>query len=103
MAAEDRLYAAGYRVHAARAALLPRLTLSGSAGATGEALNQIDDSANMITNLIAGLSMPIFQGGALASEVQASAADRRAAASDYVRTTLAAWREVEGHQRRSEP
>lgn len=96
VAAEDRLYAAGYRVHAARAALLPRLTLSGSAGATGVALNQIDDSANMITNLIAGLSMPIFQGGALASEVQASAADRRAAASDYVRTTLAAWREVEG-------
>lgn len=96
LAAEDRMIAAGFRVHEARAAMLPRLTLTGSAGASGAALNQIDDSAGMISNLIAGLTMPIFQGGALVSEVHASSADRRAAAADYVRTTLAAWREVEG-------
>ncbi|HRP12470.1 MAG TPA: TolC family protein, partial [Terricaulis sp.] len=95
LGAEDRMIAAGYRMHEARAALLPRLTLTGSAGSTGAALNQIDDSANMISNLIAGITMPIFQGGALVSEVHASAADRRAAAADYVRTALAAWREVE--------
>lgn len=96
LAAENRMRAAGFRMHEARAAMLPRLTLRGTAGATGPALNRIDDSANMISNLIAGISMPIFQGGALLAESRATVADRRAAASDYVRATIAAWREVEG-------
>lgn len=96
LAAENRMRAAGFRMHEARAAMLPRLTLRGTAGATGPALNRIDDSANMISNLIAGISMPIFQGGALLAESRATVADRRAAASDYVRAAIAAWREVEG-------
>lgn len=100
LAAENRMRAAGFRMHEARAAMLPRLTLTGTAGLTDNgpnpSINNIDDSANMITNLIAGISMPIFQGGALFSESRASVADRRAAAADYVRTSIAAWREVEG-------
>lgn len=96
LAAENRMRAAGFRMHEARTALLPRLTLRASAGADGAALNQIDDSAGMISNLVAGLTMPIFQGGALLAESRATVADRRAAASDYVRTAIAAWREVEG-------
>ncbi len=95
LAAEDRMRAAGFRIHEARAAMLPRLTLTGTAGSTGTALNQIDDSANMISNIIAGLSMPIFNGGALLAESRATVADRRAAAAEYVRTSIAAWREVE--------
>ncbi len=96
LASENRLRAAGFRIHEARANLLPRLTLTGTAGSTGTALNQIDDSANMVSNLIAGLTMPIFNGGALQAESRATVADRRAAAAAYVRTSLAAWREVEG-------
>ncbi|MGD9979783.1 MAG: TolC family protein [Hyphomonadaceae bacterium] len=96
LAAESRMRAAGFRMHEARAAMLPRLTLTGTAGNSGAALNQIDDSVNMVSNLVAGLTMPIFNGGALFSESRASAADRRAAASEYVRTAIAAWREVEG-------
>lgn len=96
LAAENRMRAAGFRIHEARAAMLPRLTLTGTAGNSGTAVNQIDDSANMITNIIAGISMPIFNGGALLSESRATVADRRAAAADYVRTSIAAWREVEG-------
>jgi multidrug efflux system outer membrane protein len=99
LAAENRMRAAGFRMHEARAAMLPRLTLTGSAGLTDNgpnpSINNIDDSANMISNLIAGITMPIFNGGALLSESRASAADRRAAAADYVRTSIAAWREVE--------
>jgi len=100
LAAEDRMRAAGFRMHEARAAMLPRLTLTGTAGLTDNgpnpSINNIDDSANMITNLIAGISMPIFNGGALLSESRATVADRRAAAAEYVRTSIAAWREVEG-------
>ncbi len=95
LAAEDRMRAAGFRIHEARAAMLPRLTLTGSAGNSGQGIADIDDSANMVSNLVAGLTMPIFQGGALFAESRASVADRRAAAAEYVRTSIAAWREVE--------
>jgi NodT family efflux transporter outer membrane factor (OMF) lipoprotein len=100
LAAEDRMRAAGFRIHEARAAMLPRLTLTATAGSTdpgpNPSINNIDDSANMISNIIAGITMPIFNGGALLSESRASVADRRAAAADYVRVSIAAWREVEG-------
>lgn len=96
LASENRMRAAGFRIHEARANLLPRLTLRGSAGNTGEGITDIDDSANMISNLVAGLTMPIFNGGALLAESRATVADRRAAAADYVRTSIGAWREVEG-------
>lgn len=95
-AAEGRLQAAGLRVHEARAAMLPRLTLTGTAGSSGQGLTDIDDSVNMISNLVGGVTMPIFQGGRLFSESRASVADRRGAAAEYVRTSIAAWREVEG-------
>ncbi|MBC7769888.1 MAG: TolC family protein, partial [Phycisphaerales bacterium] len=100
LASERRMRAAGFRIHEARAAMLPRLTLRATAGASDgpndPSINNIDDSANMITNLIAGISMPIFNGGALLSESRATVADRRAAAAEYVRTSIGAWREVEG-------
>ncbi|HYD88912.1 MAG TPA: efflux transporter outer membrane subunit [Vitreimonas sp.] len=96
LASENRMRAAGFRMHEARAAMLPRLTLTGTAGNSGQGINDIDDSANMVSNLIAGITMPIFNGGALFSESRATVADRRAAAADYVRTSIAAWREVEG-------
>jgi len=96
LASENRMRAAGFRMHEARAAMLPRLTLRASAGNSGQGINDIDDSVNMVSNLIGGITMPIFNGGALLSESRASVADRRAAAADYVRTSIAAWREVEG-------
>jgi outer membrane protein, multidrug efflux system len=95
LAAENRMRAAGFRIHEARANLLPRLTLRGSAGNSGEGINDIDDSANMVSNLVAGLTMPIFNGGALLAESRATVNDRRAAAAEYVRTSIGAWREVE--------
>ena len=96
LASERRMRAAGFRIHEARTAMLPRLTLTGSAGSSGQGLTDIDDSVNMVSNLVAGITMPIFRGGALMSEARASVNDRQAAASDYVRTSIAAWREVEG-------
>jgi NodT family efflux transporter outer membrane factor (OMF) lipoprotein len=99
LAAENRMRAAGFRIHEARTALLPRLTLTGTAGAAdfgpNPSINTFDDSANMVSNLIAGLTRPIFNGGALLAESRACVADRRAAAADYVRTSIDAWREVE--------
>jgi len=95
LAAESRLRAAGFRIHEARAAMLPRLTLTGTAGASGQGVDDVDDSINLISNLVAGVTVPLFNGGALFAESRATVADRRAAAADYVRTSIAAWSEVE--------
>lgn len=95
LASESRMRAAGFRIHEARTAMLPRLTLTGRAGNSGAGIDDIDDSINMVSNLIGGVTQPIFQGGALLAESRATVADRRAAASDYVRTAIGAWREVE--------
>jgi outer membrane protein TolC len=76
--------------------MLPRLTLTAAADGIGDRLTRIDDLDGMVTTLIAGLTAPIFRGGALRGEARAAAAERREAAANYVTTALAAWREVEG-------
>lgn len=95
LAASARLEAAGFRLSEARAALLPRLTLTGSATGSGAQLADVTDTDDMVRQLIAGLSAPLFQGGALRAEVRASQADQQAAAAQYVGTVLDAWSEVE--------
>jgi NodT family efflux transporter outer membrane factor (OMF) lipoprotein len=95
LASEARMRAAGYRVHEARAALLPRLTLTASAFGEGDSLREITDVDGLITSVLAGLTAPLFRGGQLRNEAYATAAEQREAAANYVSTALAAWREVE--------
>lgn len=95
-AAEARLEASGLRASQARKALLPRLTLSATASSSGDGLRDITDVDGLITQVLAGLTAPLFNGGALRAEARASEATARASASDYVTTALAAWSEVEG-------
>jgi len=94
-AAEARLQAAGLRVWQARKALAPRLTLNASAIGSGIGLRDVTDIDGLVTQIVAGLTMPIFQGGALRADVRAARAQARAAAASYVETTISAWREVE--------
>lgn len=94
-AAEARLDAAGLRVWQARKALAPRLTLNAAAIGSGVGVRDVTNVDGLVTQIVAGLTMPIFQGGALRADVRAARAQARAAAASYVETTLAAWREVE--------
>lgn len=94
-AAEARLDAAGLRASEARKALLPTLTLRASASGAGDGIRDVADVDGLVTQVLAGLTMPIFNGGALRAEARASAADARAAAATYVETAIGAWREVE--------
>lgn len=64
--AEARLAAADANVRAARAAMLPRVTLTASVGLQGQAAGGLFD--NPIYSLAAGLAAPIFDGGRLAGE-----------------------------------
>lgn len=94
-AAEARLESSGLRASQARKALLPRLTLSATASGAGDGLRDITDVDGLITQVLAGLTMPLFNGGALRAEARASEAESRAAAANYVDAAIGAWGEVE--------
>ncbi len=90
-----RLEAADWRVASAKAALLPRLTLTGSGGtASGEIGDLLSPSA-AIWSLGAGLMQPIYQGGRLAETVRLNRARVEEAVNRYRETALGAFREVE--------
>ncbi len=94
-AAEARLDAAGLRASEARKAILPRLTLTASASGAGDGLRDVTDIDSLVTQVLGGLALPLFNGGALRAEARASAADARGAAANYIDTAIGAWSEVE--------
>ena len=94
-AAARRFEAARYRVGARRAALFPRVSLSGSVGLqAAEPLNlfRLDQ---WVANLAGGLVQPIFDGGRLRANVDAAEAVYTTQAAGYARAVLQAFSEVE--------
>ncbi|MGR6329294.1 efflux transporter outer membrane subunit [Sphingomonas sp. XXL09] len=90
--AEQTLVAADRTLDSARAAMLPNLALTGSAGVTlSTAL------ANPIGVFTIGASIlsPIFDGGRLRAQSDVATARRDQAAFTYRRTALGAFREVD--------
>ena len=91
-AAEQTLVAADRTLDSARAAMLPNLALTGSAGvALSTAL------ANPVGVFTVGASVlsPIFDAGRLRAQADTAAARRDQAAFAYRRTALVAFREVD--------
>lgn len=95
LAAERRLAAAGLGVDQARAALYPRLTLTGSAGRSSSELEDLLDNDFSVWSLAAGLLQPVFQGGRLRAGIELAAARRREAALAWSETAARAFAEVE--------
>lgn len=95
-AAERRVAAAGLGVDEAEAALLPRISLTGSAGRSSQELEDLLDNDFTVWSLAAGLLQPIFQGGRLRAAVDLAEAREREALAGYVTAALAAFSEVEG-------
>ena len=94
-AAEARVTAAGLRAEQARLAMLPGLRLTGSVSTTENDLVDALDPTRVAARLIASLSAPVFNGGALKADRDAALARARGAVENYAATTLTAWREVE--------
>lgn len=94
-AAEARLYAAGLRVSEARAALLPRLTLTGTTGTNGPEFEDIFDGDFLTSTIAASLLQPIFRGGALRAEADRNEAVARERLAAYANAALAAYQEAE--------
>lgn len=92
--AEQRLVAANARIGEARAALFPRIGLSGYYGGESTELSDLFTSPARIWSLAFGLAQPIFQGGRLFGEIEAVQARERQAVALYQRTLQEAFREV---------
>lgn len=96
VAAERRLAAAGLSVEEARAARLPRISLTGAAGRSSQELDDLLDSDFSVWSLAGNLLQPIFQGGRLAAAEDLAEARRREVLAGYVAAALGAFSEVEG-------
>jgi multidrug efflux system outer membrane protein len=92
--AEQRLIATNARIGEARAALFPRIGLSGYLGSESAALSDLFTGPASIWQLAFGLAQPIFQGGRLLGEIEIVQARERQAVALYQRTLQEAFREV---------
>lgn len=95
LAAEQRLQAAGFEARAARKALFPSLSLTGSAGNNEADIGDLLNFDNLVSSIAASLTQPIYQGGRLRAQARLSEAAAEAAAADYASTVLGAFQEVE--------
>jgi len=91
--AEARLRAAHADVAAARAALLPRISLSASLGTGGNTLSRMFD--NPLYSLAAALAAPIFNAGRLAADRDAAQARQAELLAHYRASIIAAVEDVE--------
>ena len=95
VAAERRVAAAFYRVEEAKAARLPKITLTGSGTSVSSELFVLKSHDNPVWGVGASLMAPIFTGGALQSQVEIRTSEQKIAVADYGRVGARAFGEVE--------
>ena len=86
MAAEAQLHAASAAIGVATAQLYPSITLSGAVGLQSLTAAELFEGASTAWNVAAGLTAPVFHGGALLSQ--------RRSAIDAFQGTFATYRET---------
>ena len=94
--AEARLAAANANVAVARAALLPSISLTGSAGLASNLLINFLNAPTAALALGAALLQPIFDGGRLRAQVDVATSSERELVENYRKSILAALADVEG-------
>ncbi len=95
VAAERRVAAAFDRVGEARAARLPRISLTAGGSAVSSDLLVLQDTSNPLWSFGANLVAPIYQGGALRAQVEIRTAEQKQAVAEYARAGQRAFGEVE--------
>jgi multidrug efflux system outer membrane protein len=93
-AAEENLVAANAQIGVAKAALLPRISLTGYFGGESKDLAALVNSSGRIWSIGLALSLPIFTAGRLNAEVDATTARQRQALATYQKSIQTAFREV---------
>jgi NodT family efflux transporter outer membrane factor (OMF) lipoprotein len=90
-----RLEASRLRVGARKAELLPSITLTGSLGLQSSTSDGLFDLSQWFSNLTAGLTQPLFQGGRLRANLDAARARYAQQLASHGQTVLTAVGEVE--------
>jgi outer membrane protein, multidrug efflux system len=93
--AEQKLIAANANITVARAALFPNIELTAGGGFESSALTSLISPANRVWSVSAGLTQPIFHGGALRGQVALSHAQYAELLSTYHKTVISAFSNVE--------
>jgi NodT family efflux transporter outer membrane factor (OMF) lipoprotein len=95
IAAERRVAAAFYRVEEAKAARLPRISLTASVNTISSEVFVLKDRDNPVWSAGAGLTAPLFLGGQLQSQVEIRTAEQKQAVAEFGRVGARAFGEVE--------
>lgn len=95
IAAERRVAAAFNRTGEAQAARLPRISLTAGVNTISSDLFVLQNRDNPVWSAGASLMAPIYQGGALKSQVEIRNAEQRRAVADYGSRALRAFNDVE--------
>lgn len=95
VAAERRLVASDARIRQAKAALYPRISLTGSAGTSSNEFGDILDGDFSVWSIVGNLLQPLFQGGRLRAGVDLAKSQADMALAQYGQTVLSAYRDVE--------
>lgn len=95
IAAERRVAAAFYRVEEAKAARLPRISLTASVNTISSEVFVLKDRDNPVWSAGAGMVAPLFLGGQLQSQVEIRTAEQKQAVAEYGRIGARAFGEVE--------
>jgi multidrug efflux system outer membrane protein len=94
LAAEQQLIAANANIGAARAAFLPRISLTGSAGTASGSLSGLFASGSGAWSFLPSISLPLFDAGRNSANVDIANARKVIAVAEYEKTIQQAFREV---------
>lgn len=94
-AAEARVRAALARTRQAELARYPTFSLSGSLGLSALTLGTLSGPGAVVSSLLAGLSLPVYDAGAIGAQARAQRAAAEQAAASLQATALNALKDVE--------
>ena len=94
-AAEAQLNASGFDVTVARTAFYPAINLTGSAGYQAAALNALVNPGGAIASFAAGLTAPLFDGGALRGALEQARGRQAELLADYRKAVVQAFTDVD--------
>ena len=95
VAAERRVAAAFYRVEEAKAARLPRISLTAAVTSISSDLFVLKDRDNPVWSAGAAINAPLFLGGQLQAQVDVRTAEQKQAVAEYGAVGSRAFSEVE--------
>jgi len=95
VAAERRVAGAFYRTEEAKAARLPKITLTANFTSLSSELFVLKSHDNPVVSFGAGLLQPIFLGGQLQAQVEIRTAEQQQAVAEYGKVSSRAFAEVE--------